>query len=312
MGYASHQLGAPLAEFHAPLAEFHDYGTFDGFGAKKKKKKKPSRFKRILKKVGKVALKAAPIVAGLTLGPVGGIAVGAAAGAVGRGKPKLKRILRSAAYGGAAGLVRTGQAGRILVKGGKIAAKLAKRGGRIVSKIPKEVIGGGVIGAGGGAVVDLIQKRRKRQMPDEPLTPEESPIDSGGPVIDVSTPQQECFANGGIWTRSGCVFPPTPQGTLPTNGGVDAEGPLPQAAPPPGTEPASPVDTPTSGQLPVAGGTIPGPATGAIMPGSGGEQFRPSAEEEALPEEEAKKPNVAILLAAGVAVLILLNKKKGR
>lgn len=296
-------LGAPLA----------DYGTFNGWVglAAPKKKKKRGFFRkvgRVAKKVGKVALKAAPIVAGLTLGPAGGVVVGAASGAIGRGRPKLKRILRGAAYGGAAGLVRTGQAGRILVKGAKAAARLAKAGGRIVSKIPKEVVGGGVIGAGGGAIVDVIQKRRKRQMPDEPLTPEES-----GPIIDTSTPQQECEARGGIWTRSGCVMTGPPPRPLPpdltTNGG--GEGPTPQAAPSPGEAPPSPTETPTSGQLPVAGGLIPGPAVGAVLPGTGGEQFAPTTQEDVV---EPAKPNTALLVAAGIAVVVLVagGGKKSR
>jgi hypothetical protein len=79
---------------------------------------------RGLKKVGKVALKAAPIAANFIpgVGPLAAAGIGAAAGAIGNGKPKLGNILGGAAAGYGGGLAK-GAAGA-----GSVASAASKGG----------------------------------------------------------------------------------------------------------------------------------------------------------------------------------------
>lgn len=193
-----------------------DYGTFDAYNSpdglglrifKKKKKKaapksgvapvvgapkKRKKKKSLLRRVGKGLLKVAPVAAGIFLPGAGAVAVGAVSGAIGRGKPKLKNIIRGAAIAGGtkivANAVRSGQAGRILVKGkkalgsalrggGKVVGKVASGTGDAISNIAKGKIGAkeaAVLGIGGAAVAIAAKKLiggGGGEVTDEPVVP---------------------------------------------------------------------------------------------------------------------------------------------
>lgn len=223
-------------------------GTFnadpDGLGLslkrrKKKKKaaptgvvrKKKKKKKSLIRRIGKGLLRVAPVAAGIFLPGAGAVAVGAASGLIGRGKPKLRNVLRGAAIAGgtklAVNAIRSGQAGRILVKGKKALGATLRGGGRVVGKlgsgagqaienIAKGKIGAkeaAVLGIGGVAVAIAAKKLIKGGGGDvteepvvpgdpghvEPDTPVPTPVDpgddpppyppSGGPV-EVEPPPQ--------------------------------------------------------------------------------------------------------------------------
>lgn len=297
-----------MAYLAEPRVQLGYVGTFDdGLGARKrkpKKKKRPSRFKRVLKRVGKIALKAAPIVGGIVAGPVGGLVIGGASGAIGRGKPKLRNILRGAAIGGATGFVaRTPLGKKVLVKGKSAAGKLLKAGGRGVKRLGKGV-GSGVkniakgkigpkevailAGAGGLAAATLGKKLLKDRQadnlpietPEGPLPPDVTPPglppdegpgpypgpDGPGPIEVEPPPQTGGGTPGDVFAeyRAQCE---AAGGTFSVKNGRPMCK-LPNDAPPPTPGPEGPPSPPTGGPTP---GDIDVPPAGGPVPTAGGE-----------------------------------------
>jgi hypothetical protein len=99
------------------------------------------------KKLGKFALKAAPIAASFIpgVGPLAAAGIGAATGAIGKGKPKLSNILGGAAagYGGAMakGAMGAGGAASAASKGGFL-SKVGSVGQKVLDN--KDLILGGI------------------------------------------------------------------------------------------------------------------------------------------------------------------------
>ena len=372
-----------MAYMTPPRQQLGDYGTFDTFDGpdglglrlfKKKKKKAPAKpagavgvlaplapkrkkkkKKPLLRRIGKGILKVAPVAAGIFLPGAGAVAVGAASGLIGRGKPKLKNVLRGAAIAGGTsivkGAIKSGQAGRILVKGKKALGVALKGGGKVVGKVASGTgdaisnIAQGKIGAkesailalGGGAVAVAAKKLiggGGGEVTDESMAPgDPGTVDAGTPVpLDegpgpyppsgmppIPTAKEKCEEAGGTFdpVRMVCVMPngsPPPQtgGGYPGTTDEGGQGPVPGQVP-------SPVDTPTSGQIPVAGGTIPDTATGALFPGSGGDTYTPGpftdTDQDGVPDEEeakAESKKKALLIAAGIAAVVILTRKRGK
>jgi hypothetical protein len=301
-------LGLRIGKKKKKKAPARVVGAIAPVAAPKKKKKKK---KSLIRRIGKGLLKVAPVAAGIFLPGAGAIAVGAASGAIGRGKPKLKRILRGAAIAGgtkiATNLIRSGQAGRILVRGknalgaalrggGKVVGKVGSTAGHIIENISKGDIGpaeGAVIGAGGGAAVLAAKKlfKKRGNGGDEQEGPAPPYIDDVAPPGTIPPP-----------------YEPGPGPELPS-------GPLP----PEPSAPPSPTETPTAGTIPTAGGEVPSTAAGAMFPGSGGDRFAPAAslspEEEAqgeVADDDGKKKMLLIALGIGAVLLIASKKKRGR
>ena len=343
-----------MAYMTPPRRQLGNYGTFDGADGlglslfKKKKKKAPAKpvgavgvlapttpkkkkkKKSLIRRIGKGILKVAPVAAGIFLPGAGAVAVGAASGLIGRGKPKLKNVIRGAAIAGGTSLVKgaikSGQAGRILVKGkkalgsalrggGKVVGKVASGTGDAISNIAKGKIGAkeaAVLGIGGAAVAIAAKKLiggGGGETTDEPIVPGDPgtvepttpiPVDEGpgpypapeGPVPvpmpPIPTAKDKCEAAGGTFDaeRMVCIMP---NGSPPpqTGGGYPGDAGGGDG-PVPGPTP-SPVDTPTAGQIPTAGGTVPDTATGALFPGSGGDSYTPpfvDTDQDGIPDEE--------------------------
>lgn len=119
-----------------------------------------------LKKVGKVALKVAPVAAAFIpgVGPLAAAGIGAAAGAIGKGKPKLGNILGGAATGalGGVGKAAMGAGGVAGALKGGVGGAL-KKAGSFALKNP-DLLMAGMSGLQGYQADKRADALRKQQL----------------------------------------------------------------------------------------------------------------------------------------------------
>lgn len=203
-------------------------------GVVRKKKKKKSLFRRI----GKGLLRVAPVAAGIFLPGAGAVAVGAASGLIGRGKPKLRNVLRGAAIAGgtklAVNAIRSGQAGRILVKGKKALGSALRGGGKVVGKL----------GSGAGQAIENIAKGKIGAK-------EAAVLGIGGVAVAIAA--KKLIKGGGGDVTEDPVVPGDP-------GHVEPDTPVPTPTPDDDTPPYPPSGGPIEVEPPQTGGGTPADA----------------------------------------------------